>query len=225
MICTLAAVRGIEKTSNEFRAELCRMAIRLRTNPDFLSAVMSVESGFNPSIRNPLSGAVGLIQFIPSTAKLLGTTTTELAQLSAVEQLFYVEKYFLRFLGRLGNEQDAYLAVFCPAGAGRDSDFVLAKADSTDPSPCSSKVSMATVYKQNPGLDFNKDGIITNRDVGDVVRSILDEASGRPPIKIDVDVLIAKVPTKPPKRTNPILTLGASAGVGWILTRWWQKKS
>ena len=46
-------------------------------NPDFLLACMAFESGmsFCSSIRNAASGATGLIQFMPSTARGLGTTT------------------------------------------------------------------------------------------------------------------------------------------------------
>src|ERR1051325_1898334 len=70
----LVNVPGIEKTSDGFRAKVMAIAERLETNPNFLMAVMCFESGrtFRPDIRNPASGAVGLIQFMEPTAKGLG---------------------------------------------------------------------------------------------------------------------------------------------------------
>ena len=59
-------------------------------------AVMSFETGgtFNPGIRNAAgSGATGLIQFMPSAAAGLGTSTQALAGMSRAEQMKYVEKY------------------------------------------------------------------------------------------------------------------------------------
>ena len=47
-----------------------------------------------PAVLFALFGATGLIQFLPSTARGLGTTTDALAGMSSVEQLNYVEKYF-----------------------------------------------------------------------------------------------------------------------------------
>ena len=52
------------------------------THASWLMSCMAFESGetFSPSVRNAAgSGATGLIQFMPSTAKDLGTSTTELA--------------------------------------------------------------------------------------------------------------------------------------------------
>src|SRR3546814_21044933 len=82
------------------------MAARLGTKPEYLMAVMSFETGgsFSPAqANNAGSGATGLIQFMPNTAAGLGTSAAALAQMSPVEQLQYVEPYFME-----------------PAGAGND---------------------------------------------------------------------------------------------------------
>jgi hypothetical protein len=57
-------------------------------------AAMAFETGetFSPSIKNKASGATGLIQFMRSTAKGSGTTTAALAEMTAVDQLDFVEK-------------------------------------------------------------------------------------------------------------------------------------
>ena len=68
----LVAVPGSENTSQAFRDKVVQIAARLETNPIFLMAVMSFESGatFSPSVPNKAgSGAVGLIQFMPATAR------------------------------------------------------------------------------------------------------------------------------------------------------------
>ena len=79
-----------------FQQEVSAVAGRLGISEADLMAVMSFETGgtFNPSIPNAAgSGATGLIQFMPSTARGLGTTTEALAQMSRAEQMQYVEKY------------------------------------------------------------------------------------------------------------------------------------
>ena len=79
---TLLDIPGSQKVSQTFKQKLVQIAADLGTNPNFLMAVMSFESGetFSPSIKNAAgSGAVGLIQFMPATAKQLGTSTQALA--------------------------------------------------------------------------------------------------------------------------------------------------
>lgn len=165
-IVALVDVPGIGKVSQEFKDKVVLIAADLETNPNFLTAVMSFESGgtFSPSVKNPLSGAVGLIQFMPSTAKGLGTTSQALAQMTAEDQLDFVAKHFKRFKGKLKTLEDTYMAVLFPAAVGKGSDHVLF----TKPS---------RVYKQNSGLDINKDGQITVGEAADKVRARLGGAS------------------------------------------------
>src|ERR1044071_1211337 len=73
----LLDVPGSENVSQAFKDKVVKIASDLGTNPNFLMAVMSFESGatFRPSVKNMAgSGAVGLIQFMPATATGLGTT-------------------------------------------------------------------------------------------------------------------------------------------------------
>jgi hypothetical protein len=143
-------------------------------NPDHLAAIISFESAgsFSPSVRNAKgSGATGLIQFMPSTAARLGTSTDELAAMTADEQLDVVYQYFQPFAGRLGNLGDAYLAVFSPAGMGKGPDHVLYAAPSK-------------AYEQNSGLDVNGAGVITNADVTRAVSYVLQHAQNFPRIEV-----------------------------------------
>lgn len=141
------------KVSQEFRAKVREIAKRQNIEANWLMAVMAFETGnsFLPYEKNPTSGATGLIQFLPSTAKSLGITTTRLARMTAVEQLDWVEKYFAQYQGRIHNLGDTYMAVFAPVGLGKPDSFTLY----TSPS---------AAYNQNAGLDKQRKGYITRGD-------------------------------------------------------------
>ena len=86
----LRAVKGIDKVSVDFKRKVIDIARNLGTDPNYLLAVMSFETGhrFSPSVRNKASGATGLIQFMPKTAQSLGTTTDKLAAMTEVPPKF-----------------------------------------------------------------------------------------------------------------------------------------
>lgn len=154
-------IQGIQNTSKAFRDEVVKIAQRIDANPLFLLAVMSFETGgtFSPAIRNAAgSGATGLIQFMPATARGLGTTTAALAKMSAIEQLAFVEKYFKQFKKPLKTLEDTYMAVLFPVAIGKGSSFVLFRKDSIS-------------YRQNRGLDINNDGTVTAGEATAKVRS------------------------------------------------------
>ena len=153
----LLPVAGMEKTTTAFQKKVIRIAQGLGTDPNYLMAIMSFESGFDPAARNPYSGATGLIQFMPKTAKVLGTTTDALAGMSAEQQLDYVAAYFAPYTGRLKTLEDAYMAVLWPDAIGKGPDFVLF-------------ASPTTAYTQNKALDINKDGRVTVAEAASFVR-------------------------------------------------------
>lgn len=134
---------------------------RLGCNPNDLKAVIYAESGGNPRAVNP-SGATGLIQFMPDTAKGLGTTTAALKNMTIEQQLDYVEKHLQGAKAGAGfaktdkiDSGTLYSLVFLPAFAKRD---VLCQSDSI-------------YYKANSGLDKNKDGLITKADLATQMKS------------------------------------------------------
>jgi AraC-like DNA-binding protein len=141
----------------DFNKKLDKVASALGVKSSDLLAVMKQESGVNPSAQNGTSGATGLIQFMPDTARRLGTTTAELRQMSGVEQLDYVYKYFKMTGVGNGTLGDLYMAVFMPKYIGYDDDFVLGQSGASGFS--------GKVYAQNRGLDRNRDGEITVADV------------------------------------------------------------
>ncbi len=144
------------KVSAAFRNKVREISGRLDCDPSDLMACMAWESGrsFSPSVKNMAgSGATGLIQFMPKTAISLGTTTTNLAALSAEQQLDYVERYFQPFKGKLNSLADLYMAILWPLAVGKPLEYVLWD-----------ERSKPTTYRQNSGLDTNRDGMITKAE-------------------------------------------------------------
>lgn len=149
------------QADKEFLNEVTRVANKFEVNPNDLLAVMHFETGgsFDPSVKNPRSTATGLIQFLESTARGLGTTTEELSKMSRAEQMAYVEKYLDQWADRIrgGSIEDLYMAVLRPASAGKDSNSTLFSEGSR-------------AYEVNKGLDANKDGAITKAEAAEPVR-------------------------------------------------------
>lgn len=142
-----------KKVSPEFRDRVWWISDTLRIDPDDLMSCMAWESGetFRADVKNMAgSGATGLIQFMPSTAKMLGTTTTALAKMTPEDQLNYVYKYFRPFFGRLNNLGDTYMAILWPKGVGQPDHYVVFDS--------------GTAYRQNAGLDIDKDGDVTRAE-------------------------------------------------------------
>jgi peptidoglycan hydrolase-like protein with peptidoglycan-binding domain len=155
------------KVSAEFRNEVFALCQRQQLVPDYLMACMAFETAetFRPDIRNAAgSGATGLIQFMPTTARGMGTTTEALAGMTAVQQLAWVEAYFKPYRGRLKSLSDHYLAILWPAAIGRAESSVLWD-----------RATRPTTYRQNLGLDANRDGIITKGEAAARVQGKLDK--------------------------------------------------
>lgn len=150
--------------SDEFYSKTVEIAKKLNCSPDELMGVMNAESGINSSIKNAAGGsATGLIQFIDSTAKSLGTTTEKLAKMSPEKQLDYVEKYLVSAKASAGigeNEKISggtlYALIFLPARANKN---ILASQGEGN-----------NYYEHNKGLDKNKDGNISRKELDQRVR-------------------------------------------------------
>lgn len=94
--------------------------------------------------------ATGLLQFMPSTARAMGTTNMDLYAMSNVRQLDYVHKYLAVYKGKYQSFLDLYLAVFYPAAIGKPDTYVIASD---------------TIARQNPIFDINKDLDITKAEI------------------------------------------------------------
>ena len=143
-----------------------------QAGPDQLMACMGWESGetFSPSIRNGAgSGATGLIQFMPFVAltffysqkdikkmskeekKIKGKECCDvLAAMTAVEQLDKVYEYFKPYTGKIDSLADVYMCILYPVAVGKPLDYVLFD-----------KAKSEIAYRQNVGIDINKDSKCT----------------------------------------------------------------
>lgn len=161
------------KVSPQFLMKADSICAQLGIETDWLMSCIAFESGesFSPSIKNAAgSGAVGLIQFMPQTAALLGTSTEALAAMTAEDQLDYVARYFRHWTGKLNNLADVYMVILWPAAVGQSDYYVLFDRDDPD---------HPKRYVQNRGLDFNGDGKITKQEATAGVTAKLEK--GRRP--------------------------------------------
>jgi len=159
----------------EFQTAVTNTAGRLGIPEEHLYAAMSFETGgtFNPAITNAAgSGATGLIQFMPSTAKGLGTSTEELAGMSRSRQMQYVEKYLSnKGIGPDSSLDDIYMAILFPAAVGKGDDYVLFGQGAMSGYT-------GRAYDQNRGLDKNGDGSITKKEAA---QKIIDHRNSMSP--------------------------------------------
>lgn len=156
-----------KRVSADFKGKVAATATALGCDPNHLMAAMAFETGetFSPSIVNHVSGATGLIQFMPATAKSLGTTTADLAAMPAEQQLDYVAKYFSPYKGRLSALSDVYMVILWPKAVGQGEDYVLFASPSIQ-------------YQQNKGLDTDQDGSVTKKEAAAAVQAKLVKGMG-----------------------------------------------
>lgn len=147
--------------------QICRRYNWTAEHASWLMACMAFESGesFSPSVRNVAgSGATGLIQFMPATARAMGTSTDELSRMDAIEQLDYVEQYFAPYARRIRSLSDMYMAILLPKYVGQPNDSVL--------------FSGGIAYRQNAGLDTDRDGVVTKEEATQKVYAKLVKGEG-----------------------------------------------
>ena len=136
-----------------FMASVETVSSNLGIPSEDLLRAMHFETGgtFSTSIKNPTGSATDLIQFVEPTAKSLGTSTAELAKMTREEQMVYVEKYLTPYKGRMKDFGDIYMAIHLPVAIGKSNDYVI----------YDNQTLRTRAYKQNKGLDANKDGKVT----------------------------------------------------------------
>lgn len=158
-----------KKVTKEFRQKVIDIATRLGADPDHLMAIMAFETGatFDPkqrNLRDPVNGPVGLIQFTTTGATAVGTTKAKLAEMDALTQLDYVEKFLAKKKeAGLAKIEDLYAAVHWPAATGKPIDHVLYTKQEGD---------AGRNYRSNAGLDLNNDGKVT---LGEAAQKVKDK--------------------------------------------------
>lgn len=150
------------KVSREFVDKVIKICEDFRWSDDHVSwlmACMAFESGetFSPRIYNAAgSGSVGLIQFMPPTAKGLGTSNKELSLMSGIEQLDYVKAYFKPYYNKIRDLPSMYMAILMPKYIDKPLSNVLF-------------LQGTVAFRQNSGLDANHDGKITKAEAASLV--------------------------------------------------------
>ena len=115
---------------------------------DEILTVIQKESNFKTTAENPKSKATGLIQFMPDTAKGLGTSIEEIKEMNALAQIDVIDKFFTQ---NHTKGQHPYVTVAYPRAARMGMDDVIATKDSV-------------IAKQNPVWQ-DKDGNVTKRSI------------------------------------------------------------
>ena len=110
-----------------FINQVIETSANLGIDPSWLMLIFKIESGFNRHAQNPYSKGTGLLQWLPSTAKGLGTSIGKIILMSGVEQVQLAERYFAPYKGKMHSVYDVYFAVFSPIGLGKADSFVMHK--------------------------------------------------------------------------------------------------
>ena len=162
----IVAVPGLpQNTDVTFRQRLLDVSDELNIDVDYMATVMSIESNktFDPAVKSPYSSATGLIQFLESTAKRMGTSTQELSNMTATEQLEYVKRFYESVLNngriRVTSPGILHVATFSPGvlqrgGTPSDDTVIADKNKGINP----------TYVDANPGFAVN--GVITIGSAG-----------------------------------------------------------
>lgn len=143
-----------KKLGDGFTDKLEEVAKNINCDPEDLLTVLYSESSLDPDAKNP-SGAIGIMQFMPSTLKELGYTTEDIENMSATEQLDVVQKYFEKnnyyHKGEKLTAAQLYAMVLAPGRA--DGEVLYAQGKD------------GQAYVQNEGLDIDENGTIAMTDL------------------------------------------------------------
>lgn len=200
----LLAVPQLETTTSSFRQKLVDLSLAAGLNPNFVAAVISFESGFNPKAVNKYSGATGLIQWMPSNFPV-----ADLIDRTAEEQLPLAIAWLKAHgAARSTRATDYYLSVFLPAFIGAPSHLTVGLKGSSEPlrlpSGKATNLSLGKMYAQNAVFDTAGVGSFTIGDVGRKIENLVSAAQGRAPVPVPLPV------TSPPRPRGSAGTASAA---------------
>lgn len=161
----------VKSNRDAFIQKVIEISRKLNVHPNWLMFIMNAESGLNHKAVNPTGGATGLIQFMPDTAKGLGTTTTALKNMSNVNQLNYVYKYFNQYadkINKIKGVNDLYLITFYPYALDKPNKYVIGSEKSMS---WASKIA-----DQNPAINPERKDFITKADFNKYVKNKIKDA-------------------------------------------------
>ncbi len=171
----------VKSNKEAFLQKVVSISNLLGINPNWLMAVMYMESTLNPQAVNKQKAdtetdaykraayrATGLIQFMPATAEALGTSTQKLYLMNNLQQLDFVYKYYKPYTNRIQSLEDLYTVTFFPRALGKPHSFVFETA----------KLKASVIAQQNQVFDANKDGKITYGEFLSTMKKILQQKLG-----------------------------------------------
>lgn len=142
------------KLGDGFSNKVEDVSKNINCDPTDLLTVLFCESSLDPEAENK-SGAVGIMQFMPSTLKELGYTTEDIKNMTATQQLDVVQKYFEKnnyyHKGEKLTAAQLYAMVLAPGKANREILYIKGKD--------------GQAYLQNKGLDIDENGQIAMQDL------------------------------------------------------------
>jgi len=162
---------------SQFLSKIKQVANKLDIEPDWIMMVMKSESGLNHKAVNLYcknrggsanTCAVGLIQFMPNTAKGLGTSTGALYKMNPVQQLDYVYKYYKPYANRIKSFYDLYLATFYPYAMGKPKDYIFGSERGMERAKL--------IARQNKVIDKDGNGVISMTDYIKYINTKIGEA-------------------------------------------------
>jgi len=137
---------------------------KLNVPAAWLSALINFESAGNPAARNKITGARGLIQFMPATARAMGFRDADeiVKKYPTFESQLQTPVYnYLKKYAPFPTKQSLFMAVFYPAARTWETTTFFP----------------AIVRKQNPGID--------------TVQDYINYVEGRPPLKFKPVSIVA----------------------------------
>ena len=159
--------------AQSFESKVRWVAWSLDVPPEWLMAVMYSESRFDSQVKNfKGSGATGLIQFmVPAVKDLnarMGTKfkLSDVQAMTPIHQLDLVHEYLQTMRERYRNYEsltDLYLAILYPKALEGSLSYILYAKPSR-------------AYRQNSGLDENKDGKVTASDIDQRMQRLYPDA-------------------------------------------------
>ena len=219
VIGEIVNVPGIGKLTPCELSMFYQLLVGRGRNPDYVAATISFESGFRTTVKNPKSSATGIMQVMDGYArKKFGMSASEVGQQSMAWQIRNIVATWS--WPKSDDVGDYHLSHFMPALLGKPDDFVLAEKDSSEKLP--GGLTKGKVYQANsPGIDPNKDGLVTIAEFKSHVRGVYSTAAKKPRIPV-IYCDLERVSTSSSKGAFPLgPVVGGAVALGtiWLLAR------
>jgi hypothetical protein len=174
---------SIVENADAFFDKLETIADRLGIDSDWLMQVFYIETAafiHNNIIdhrRKNSIGCVGLIQFCPKGGQTtIAKNGAQLAAMTNVEQLSYVEKFIQPYKGKIQEYADLHLAIFYPAYLGKsDSTIFPSKVQKGNPYFFKGTNGTLAAFREKCRTDYNKEMRKLNGETGTDLKTTYEQ--------------------------------------------------